>query len=385
MKTNIVLASTLALVTLMLTSCGGGDQTPQEQLKDKKTALKELKIEVAKLKEDITRLEDLLPDSMVVKDIMTIPVSVEKVQIENFESFFEVHGVVATNQNIMVNPEMSGLIKQIKVREGQQVKKGQVLAVLDTELINRQIKELEKSLEFATQVFQKQDNLQKKNVGTEIQFLEAKNRKESIEKTLESVRAQVNKAFVKAPISGTIDVIFPNTGELAGPQTPLVRMINISDVFVKADIPEAHLGKMKVGDKVSVTLSSIDETVKGKITYVGNYINDMNRTFLVHIDIPNPNKTYLPNLLSVVKIRNVYEKDVITIPSKVLQDDGTQSYVFTVEDGITHKKRLLLGASYNGKVVVKEGLTIKDQIVVKGQTTVVEGSAVDIKISDVLQ
>ncbi len=377
MKTNILLASTLT--ALMLVGCGEGDKTPQDQLKEKKKALNELKADVTALKEEITHLEDLLPDSMVMNDIVMIPVAVNQVKTENFESFFEVHGVVATDKNIVVNPEMSGTIKQIKVHEGQRVKKGQVLAVLDTELINRQIKELEKSLEFATQVFQKQENLQKKNVGTEIQFLEAKNRKESIEKSLESVRAQLGKSFVKAPISGTIDNIFPNAGELASPQAPLVRMVNISDVFVKADIPEAHLGKMKVGDKVNVTLSSIDETVQGKITYVGNYINDMNRTFLVHIDIPNPNKTYLPNLLSVVKIRNAFEKDAITIPSKVLQDDGKHTYVFTVENGIAHKKNLTVGASYGGKVVVKEGLKIDEQIVVKGQTTVVEGSAVEIK------
>ncbi len=376
MKTNILLASTLA-AALLLAGCK--DESPAGQLKEKKAELKEMKEKITKIQAEITELEDELPDSLVVADVVKIPVSVESVKSENFESFFEVHGVVATDQNIMVNPEMSGVIKQIKVREGQRVTKGQVLAVLDTELINRQIKEVEKGLEFATQVFQKQENLQKKNVGTEIQYLEAKNRKESLEKTLESLRAQLGKAFVKAPIGGTVDEIFPNAGELGGPQAPLVRMVNIRDVFVKADIPEAHLGKVKVGDKVKVHMSSINEEVQGKITYVGNYINAMNRTFLIHIDIPNPNGTYLPNLLSVVKIRNAYEENAVTIPSKVLQDDGKHTYVFTVENGLAHKKNLVVGTSYDGKVVVKEGLKVDEQIVVKGQTTVVEGSAVEVK------
>jgi RND family efflux transporter MFP subunit len=373
MKSNILLASTLA--GLLLVGC---EPTAQEQLDEKKAELKEKKTEIAELKKSISELQEQVKDTSV-KEIVKIPVAVQKVVQEDFESFFEVHGVVATDQNIMVNPEMSGLIKQIKVREGQRVKKGQVLAVIDTELINRQIKEVEKGLEFAVQVFQKQENLQKKNVGTEIQFLEAKNRKESLEKTLESLRAQLNKAFVKAPISGTIDEIFPNVGELGGPQAPLVRMVNISDVFVKADIAEAHLGKVKVGDKVDVRLSSINEEVKGKVTYVGNYINAMNRTFLVHVDIPNPKGMYLPNLLSVVKIRNAYEKEAVVIPSKVLQNDGKHTYVFTVENGIAHKKSLTVGVSYGGKVVVKEGLTVNEQVVVKGQTSLVEGSAIEVK------
>ncbi|MCP4521090.1 MAG: efflux RND transporter periplasmic adaptor subunit [Cytophagales bacterium] len=368
MKKYIISAGVLSV--LLLTGCQA-EKTVEEQLKEKRQEIISLKKEVKLLEKELNKGKE--------KKVNTIPVKTEQVVSKDFESFFDVHGVVATNKNIIVNPEFSGMIKSIKVKEGQRVSKGQVLAVLDTELIERQIKEVEKGLEFATQVFQKQENLQKKNVGTEIQFLEAKNRKESLEKSLESLRSQLKKAYVKAPINGTIDEIFPNVGELASPQSPMVRLINISDVFVKTDISEAHLGKVSVGDEVAVIMSSLNETVMGKVTYVGKYINAMNRTFLVHVDIPNPKGVYLPNLLSVVHFGNEFVKDAVIIPTKVLQNDGKHDYVFTIENGVSHKKNLTIGSSYDGQTVIKEGLAAGEKLVVEGQTTIVEGSLVEEK------
>lgn len=365
MKSNIILASVLA--TFML-AC---QPTIDQQIKEKKT-------EIASLKNELKELQDQLPKDST--KVSKIAVNTQAVEQQDFESFFHVHGVVATNQNITVNPEFSGTIKQIKVREGQKVSKGAVIAILDTDLIQRQISEVQKGLEFANQVFEKQENLQKKNVGTEIQYLEAKNRKESLEKTLESLRAQLQKAYVKAPISGTVDEIFAHVGELASPQMPLARMVNVSDVFVKADISEVNLGKVKNGDKVMVSFSSLDhEEVEGKVSYVGKFINSMNRTFLIHVDISNKKGIFLPNLLSVVKIRNEFAKDAVVVPTKVLQDDGKHIYVFTVENGIAHKKNLTIGNSYDGNTVVLSGLKANEQVVVKGQTMIVEGSAVEVK------
>lgn len=381
MKNYLLLAISLGV----LASCGGsaeqkelsGDEKRLSDLKDSLTELRtNFKIKEAPLVAEIDRLSDILGANnlTVVKTI--------EVKSQEFDSYFEVHGVVETNQNIQIMPEAQGVIKSIKVKEGQKVSKGQVLAIIDTELISKQISELKKSLELATTIFEKQQKLRDANVGTEMDYLQAKNQKESLEKTLSTLNSQLNKAVIKAPISGSIDDIFPNVGEMASPAMPFARIINVDEVYIKADVSESSLGKISVGDKVTINVPSLGKKVDAKISYVGNYINPLNRTFAIHVSLPNKDGVFLPNLLTELTIRDAHLDDAITVPTKVILNDGTNNYTYIVEkqDGsnIVKKQIIKTGVDYDGNIVVTEGLKAGQLVIIEGQTVVSAGSKVNL-------
>lgn len=361
----------LAIATCsLLISCA--EKSDQEKLDEKRSQLLVLQKEIRAL--------EALVDTLPTSENFT-KVTVQELEEAMFASFFDVHGVVKTNRNITVVPEMQGQIRAIKVKEGQVVRKGQLLAVLDTELLQSQLKELETSYQLASELFEKQEALRKQNVGTEIQFLEAKNRKEALESSISSVKTQIGKASIKAPISGKIDEIFPNEGEMASPGAMMFRIVNLNDVFVQADVSEVYLGKFRLGEKVEVKFPSLQgESVKGTISYVGSYINPNNRTFSVHVKVPTQSDRYLPNLLSVVHFKDVSLDSVLTVPSNIIHDNGVSNFVYVVNsDNIVRKKKVKLGPSYRNRTVVNEGLVKGEKVVVKGHTLVSDSSKVSIQ------
>ena len=303
---------------------------------------------------------------------------VQEVKKQVFESFVEVHGVVESDKNVMVMPEASGIVRSISVKSGQQVRKGQTLGVIDTELIYKNIAEVKKSLEFATDVFNKQKSLYDQKVGTEMQFLEAKNRKETLEKSLSTLQSQASKGVIKSPIDGKIDEVYPKSGEMASPQTPFVRIVNTRDVYLNLDVSESFLNKIKIGDEVQARFPYQKDTMMVKVDYKGNFINPNNRTFKVHCNINKVNKTLPPNLLAVVRLRNEMIKDAIVVPTNIIQNDGKSDFVFVISKGQAVKKLVKTGPTYQVSTTILSGLEVGDKLVTQGHKGLTNESKVEV-------
>ncbi len=330
-----------------------------------KTVVAELETEIEEL--DTTKLTDAIPK-----------VFTKKLENKTFESFVEVHGVVESDQNVVVMPETAGIIRSIRVQDGQSVKKGQTLALLDTDLIRKNIAEVKNSLAFAEDVFQKQKKLYDQNVGTEMQFLEAKNKKESLERSLSTLSTQLDKAIITSPIDGKIDEIYPKTGEMAGPQSPFARIINTKEVYINADVSEAFFNKIKVGDDVQVRFPYQEDTINVKVNYKGNYINPNNRTFKIHCSLSKEKKVLPPNLLAVLRLRNELVDSTIVIPNNVIQNDGKNDFVYVVKDNKAYKKIVKTGQTYQVQTVINSGLTPGDMLVTQGYRAISDKSKVEV-------
>lgn len=343
----------LALAVLV-TACGEKVSELEKLKTEKKTKLSK----IAEIRGQIREIDSKISTIDTSKKDDRIAVGVTKLLKEDFTSYVEVHGVVKSNQTVNVMPELSGVIKRISVREGQKVRKGQSLAYLDTDLIDKQIQELEKSLELAEEVFKKQKNMHEQNVGTEIQYLEAKNRKESIEQSIKTARAQRSKAIITSPVAGKVDVIYPNAGEMASPGAAFARIVNTSDVYVDSDVSEALYYKVHEGDKVVFRLQDQEgREVDSKVTYKGNFINPANRTFKIHSELKSTGD-YPPNMLMAVKIVDTDLKNVYTIPRLLIQTDSKGNYVYEVvkdEKGkdVAQKLHVTVKESYGGKTVIE--------------------------------
>ncbi|MFN3404968.1 MAG: efflux RND transporter periplasmic adaptor subunit [Cytophagaceae bacterium] len=336
----------------------------------KREELNSLKKEYEAMGKKIKELESELGVEEPGFNKKAVLVTLENLKADTFNHYIEVHGVVEANQNVQVVPEFPGVIERIAVEQGQSVSQGQLIAVIHHDAVLKNIKALETDLEFANTVYNKQRSLWDQKIGSEIQYLEAKTRKESLEKRLAAQKEELAKAFVRSPINGVVDDIFPKAGEMASMQMPIARVVNVDKVYITANVSETYLEKFKKGQNVNLSFPTIDKELTGKISAVGQFINPNNRTFKVTIDVSNKNGNLKPNLLAVVKIRDYANTSVITVPTNVIQFDQNGNYVFTAEgtgeNMIADKKYISIGKSYKGRTEVLEGLKNDEKAVVEG-------------------
>ncbi len=359
----------------LLMSCAG---TPvAEDTKAKEAQLVRYKQELHELNQKIAALEKELQEG---KEFEYVNVKVSEIQPRLFEHFIEVTGSVEADQEVNVSPEGSGKIIDILVKEGQKVEKGAALATLNTEILDQSIEEIKISLDLAQTTFERQKNLWEQKIGSELQFLQAKSNKESLERRLESLQAQKDMAIVKSPVSGVVDVIYQKKGEIASPQMPFAKVVNIDKIKIYAEVSESYLTKIKKEDEVVVDFPALNKQVKARINMIGNYINPNNRTFRLRINIDNRDNMIKPNLLSVVKIRDYVASDAFVVPSLLVKEDFKGEYTFIVENNgngqLAKKIYVKSGVSSNNMSEITEGLKAGDLIISEGYNQVVSGTHV---------
>ncbi len=353
------------------------------ELEQKKEELTEYKKEVFELNEKIKKLEQeiaaLDPDFAKANRDATL-VTTRPVGKGNFAHFLEVSGTIESRRNVTIGAETIGKIEQQYVKEGDVVKKGQLLIRLDDEMIRSSVKELETQLELAKTVYQKRSNLWKQNIGSEIQYLEAKNSMESLESRLAGTKSQLNNVNVRAPFSGSIDKVFIREGETAQPGSPLLRIVSMEDMYIEAEFSEAFIGRFDKGNAVQVKVPSQDTTFITKIASVGNVVNRDNRTFTVEAGVPKLGYTIKPNQLVIVKIQDFEAEDAVFIPTNLIQMDNKGEYVYVVNQSdslmVAKKTPIKRGVSYNGKTMVLSGLEGNEILIDQGFRQVAEGHAI---------
>ncbi|MDQ3191382.1 MAG: efflux RND transporter periplasmic adaptor subunit [Bacteroidota bacterium] len=376
---NIVIAAAAIAFTASCNQPDNGNQDLSKLLLQRDSLRGVITSVTEKLKEVENQIA-LKDTSIQVKSVL---VSTTVLKPEKFEHFMEVHGMVQSEKNITMNAEINSVIRSIKVTEGEKVTKGQVLVILDQDIIQKNLAELETAYELANTVFQRQEKLWKQNIGSEIQYLEAKNRKESLEQKQRTLRAQREMAIVKAPFSGIVDEIFPKEGEMASPMSPLLRLMNLDEMHITADLPESYLKTVKKGNQALVKFPSLGTEIDSKISRMGEFINPANRTFKVQIKLDKSSENLKPNLLAVMMIKT-FEKDSATVvPSAAIQQDAWgEEFVFIVKkegDSFYAKKTFVKsGQSYNNKTLIDSGLLGDEIIIIEGARGLKENDKINI-------
>ena len=356
----------LFILTLVL-SCDTAVKESQSltDLKTKKTALIE---QMDRLGTELKDVEMAISELDTLKKLMTV--TSIKAEVKDFNHYIEVQGTVKADQTIELHAEMGGTVTAILVKEGQNVSKGQILATLDSDVIDNSVLQLNTQLALATTTYERQARLWEQNIGSEIQYLQAKAQKEGLENSMKSLRAQARKMKVIAPFSGIIDQIFAKTGELTSPQMPFLRLVNLSSVYVESEVTETYLKSIKKGTEVLLYFSSIGTSVEASISQVGNFINPNNRSFKTRIDLKNPNNELKANLLADIKI-NDFKANGIVIPSRLVQKDrNDKAFVYTIEPKENNHKVIktyvIETMNYKNLSFISEGLSVNSMLVDKG-------------------
>ena len=339
-----------------------------------KTVYQNLGSELANLEMMISKLDTT---SRLVK------VTVQKATNETFEHYFKVYGGINADKNTTIYATSSGDVVNVKVEEGQTVKKGQVLFKIDSEILESGIQEVKTQRSLAKDVYDKQSALWAKQIGSELDYLRAKNTLESLDSKLATLKTQLSKTFVSAPFNGTIDAIFIKTGQLVSPQVPTMRIVNLDQVYLKADIPENYIKVIAKGSPVKLHFPSIDVELDTKIDETGKFINPANRTFSVRVNIENSDNLFHPNLLGMLEIQDYGKENALVIPARLIQEDAEgNSFLFLAHeiDGAVKSeiREITVGMTYEGQTEVLSGLNLGDLVIDKGSRNVSNGQLIGI-------
>ncbi len=351
---------------LFIASCGGG-----KTLEAKKAKMEKLKSQQADLASQIKTLEEeiiALGDSGKTNERIKI-VAVSSVKKQVFEHFIDVQGRVDGDENTTISSRAMGPVSKVLVKPGTQVKEGQVLAELDAEIVKRQMDDLKVNLGFVTEVFNKQKALWEKQVGSEIQYLTAKNNKESLEQKMSTLKEQLDMYRIKSPITGTIDEVFIKIGQNVAPGLPCFRVVNSSNLKVKADVAETYASVIKEGNDVRIQFPDLNKEILSTINFTAKVINQMNRTFTIESKLPSDHD-YIPNMIVVMKVIDYKQNSAIVVPiNTVINSDGHKHVFIAVNEGgklIAKKKDVVVGRTYNDKAEITEGIVEGDLIITTG-------------------
>lgn len=377
----------LFILAFAMAACNGSpsEETYPEDLEGKRALLKEKRQQLNEITETISKLESEIADldPNVLSENRTM-VTTKPLKRQDFEHYVEIQGTVQADDYVDVTSETAGRILKLTVKEGDRVRKGQLIAKLDLEQLKKQMAELEKSLELATTVYERQKRLWDQNIGSEIQYLEAKNNKERLEKSMETLEFQMTKSAVYAPASGVVESVIIQSGELASPGAPIVQILNPNKLKVVANVPESYLKAIQAGKQVKVEFPALELEQKASISLIGNTIDPNNRTLEVEANISKASPLLKPNLLAIMYLQDYKEEGVITVPIETLQQEvGGKDYVFVKGEGeggaIARKVYVKAGKSYGGEIIIEEGLNGDEVLIMEGARGLAENEQIKVK------
>lgn len=371
MKT-VKLLSVLTIAILV----GCGEEV--NELSQKKETLKKLKQQMGDLKSQISSLEKeiALSDTLVEGGVV---VHTQIVEGTNFTHYISQPGIVSSMENILVSAQMGGMVVNRLVEEGRWVNKGDAIIQLDASILSNQVEDLIQSKELAKTTYERQDNLWEQGIGSEMQYLQAKNQYVSLQKKLAAMQAQLDKLELVAPISGRLDEIYINVGEFAMPAMPAFRIVNSKKLQVEVDVAERYSAIIKKGDLVNLSFNALGINRQEKVSFVGHVINPQNRTFKVKINLKNNSGDIKPNAVASVKLRDFSQEGAIVLPSACIKKDMRGSFVFIADNNKAIKKYVETGLSQDDMTHITSGLSLGQEVIVIGYDGVANGSKIDIK------
>ncbi|WP_046745678.1 efflux RND transporter periplasmic adaptor subunit [Kordia zhangzhouensis] len=375
---------------LLMASCGNDAKKnvdtliADQNVKAMKEKREILKKEKTTLEEDIKKLSEAIEKINPTKKKTLVTVFTAKDTI--FNHYLELQGNVDTKKNIVITPEMNGILQQVYVKEGQRVSQGQILAKVDDGGMSQQLSQLQIQADLAKTTYERQKRLWDQKIGSEIQFLQAKSAYEAQQKAVDQIKVQIGKTSIRAPFSGIIDDVITEQGSVVSAgMSPVIRIVNLNDMYIEAVIPEKYLTSVTKGKNVEVYFPILGETINAKIRQAADFIDPNNRTFKVEVAVPNKDGNIKPNLTAKLRINDYTNPKAFLIPQSIISEnaDGEQ-YVYVIDsskEGIKRAKKAIIstGKTQGDYIEVIDGLNDGDQVIKAGARSVNDGQEVTVK------
>ena len=379
----------LTLISLLFASCDSNqeksidDLISEGNLENIRAEKAALDIKQQELSEKLNQLEVAIGDLDTIKKLPLV--TTFKVNDTLFDHYLELQGSVQTKQNVVIYPEMAGTLLRVNVKEGQYVRKGQLLASIDDGGLSQQVAQLQIQANLAKTTFERQERLWEQKIGSEIQYLQAKSAYEGQQKAVNQLKSQLAKTTVRAPFSGVIDDIITEQGSVVSPgQSQIMRIVNLKDMYITTDVPESYINKITVNKNVLVEFPVLGKNLNAKIRQAGNFINPANRTFKVEIAVPNKDRSIKPNLTAKLKINDYSNPNAFLIPQSIISENANgEQFIYVVKNrngklGVSERVIIKTGKTQDSVIEVLEGLENGFEIIQEGARSVKDGQTVEI-------
>ena len=381
----------LSFFLLSLIGCGENKQASVDELiangslEEIKERKKELSQEERNLMISLRKIDSVIQSRERKRNVPLV--STLEITSRPFEHYLDLQGDVQTKQNVLLYPEMGGTLLRVNVKEGDAVRKGQVLAKIDDGGMASGLEQLRTQAALAETTYQRQKRLWEQNIGSEIQYLQAKTNYEASVNSVKQAEAQLAKSVIVAPFSGIVDDVMQEEGSTVNPATgmPVFRLVNLSDMYVEVDVPESYLQGVTPGKRVQIYIPVLGDSITTKVRQTGNFINPANRTFSVEIPVPNRDGSIKPNLTVRVRINDYTNPDALLIPPSAISENSEgQQYVYIASEvgsdqiGRAEKRIISTGLSQGDLIEVLSGLEAGEQIIMEGARRVREGQEIEI-------
>ncbi len=370
-------------VVLMVVACGSTEE--KSSVTELRAKLEKAQAEQTKINEQVRLLEEQLIkiDSSYAKKQSAKLVVISPVSTSPFTHYIELQGKIEAENIAYVTPRgMGGQVKAIYVKQGDYVKKGQLLLKLDNALAEQQLQQAKIQLSLAEDLYNRRKNLWDKQIGTEVELIQAKTNVENLKKSLALAQEQSDMSNVYAEISGVADMVNIRIGETfsAATATQLgIRIVNTNNLKLTAQVPEVYLNQVNVGSEIEIRLPDINKSINAKINVKGSTIDPSSRSFYIEAKVPASNNVK-PNQLALVKIQDYAVPKAITIPMNTLQNDEKGKYVMVAakegDNQVARKRQIEVGQLYGNDLEVKSGLQENDALITEGFQGLYDGQLI---------
>lgn len=361
-------AAAFVLAALFISSCGGGQTDPATELARLKDQKASIEARIIELEKQVTQPAPKM-----------LAVSLSEVKLSDFRHYIDLQGKVEATESVVATAKMPGSLKRVYVQNGDNVKKGQLLAEIDSDVMQKGMAELEGQLATATDIYSRQKGLWDQKIGTEVAFIQAKNAKESLERSIATMKEQMNLTKIYAPTSGSVDMVMLRAGQAIAPGMPLCNIVNMTSLKVHGEVTEAYAAKVRQGDPVQIYFPDLNKEVTSRVKFVSKTINPMTRTFTVECTLPAGE--YRANQIAVMKIIDYQKSGAVVIPVNIIQTGEGGDFVYVAEktgenQAVVKKADIKQGQNYTGNVEVLSGLKKGDWLISTGYQEAQPGETV---------
>ncbi|MDX2279359.1 MAG: efflux RND transporter periplasmic adaptor subunit [Saprospiraceae bacterium] len=348
---------------------------------DKTSQLNELKAQKATLETQIATLEkELAAENPSAATTKLKLVGVTEVKIAPFRHYIDLQGKIDADESVAVTSRVPGSLTRVLVKNGDNVRKGQLLATIDDALLTKSLDELNGNLKVAEDIYNRQKGLWDQKIGTEVQYIQAKNAKESLERSITTLKEQMGMYKIYAPTNGTVDMVILKQGQAISPGLPLCNVANLNDLKIVGEVPEVYAAKVRKGDLVTVVFPDLNKEINSRVNYVSKTINPTSRTFTIECALPN-GTDYRANMVAIMKIIDYQNPSTVVVPVNVIQTAEDGDFVLIAEktaekQALVKKVTVKQGSNYNGQVEILSGLKKGDLLISTGYQDANNGETV---------
>lgn len=380
---------TLIISLLFVVACQSEKDSSVEKVIDSKDLAKikekraKVQADLDKIAAQLAKLDEAIGELDTIKKLPLVKLLTVKDTL--FKHYIEVNGKVETKENVIVTPEFAGVLTQLNVRSGQSVGRGQVIGKVDDGGLSAQLAQAEAQYALSKTTFERQQNLWNQKIGSEIQFLQARTAMNSQFKVIEQIKAQINKTYIRAPFSGTVDEVLIERGQVVGPGTPICRVVSLRDMYVEAKVPEAYLQNLIQGATVNINIASLNKIYQGKIRQISKNIDPTNRTISIEVAVPNVEQLLRPNQIAILQIEDYVNEKAIVIAESMVVEKPSGMVVYTVNDklnkdnqGVAKEIAVKVGKKQANQVEILMGLSVGDKVISDGAKSVQDQSKIQV-------